>query len=149
MKTNIIITLLFAALFVGCQTYSEEDKNAFDKQISSYLTNKKIDCIRSNSGLYYNILNPGNGPFIRYQDSLTFTYKASLLNGKIVDNPQKEVQFAVKDLIASWKEMVLLLRPGAEVFMISPPQLAYGNHKLDAIPENSILQFEMKILGVK
>ncbi len=146
---RIILLLISTAVLVGCQTYSEEDKNAFDKEISAYLSKKKIDCTRSNSGLYYKILKPGDGQFIRYQDSLKFTYKASLLNGTIVDEPQKEVQFAVKDLIASWKEIALILKPGAEVFMISPPQLAYGNHKLDAIPENSILQFEMKILGVK
>ena len=149
MKKHTFFYLIPIILLVGCRTYSDDDKNAFDKQISAHLSKKNMDCIRSNSGLYYKILNPGEGQFVRYQDSLRFIYKASLLNGKVVDEPKKEVQFAVRDLIASWKEIALILKPGAEVFMISPPQLAYGNHKLDDIPENSILQFEMKILGVK
>lgn len=149
MNWKILNFFFLTALIFGCQTYSENDKASFDSQIKTYLTKKRIACIKSNSGLYYKIINPGEGAFIKYQDSLQFTYKASLLNGKIVDEQKEQVQFAVKDLIAAWKEIVLELKPGAEVFMIAPPQLAYGEYKLDSIPENSILQFEMKILGVK
>jgi FKBP-type peptidyl-prolyl cis-trans isomerase FkpA len=149
MKWHILTYLFMSAFLLGCQTYSEADKDSFDKEIKSYLSKKGISCIQSNSGLYYKIINPGIGDFIRYQDSIQFTYKASLLSGEIVDEEKELVQFAVKDLIAAWKEIALELKPGAEVFMVAPPQLAYGEYKLDSIPENSILQFEMKILAVK
>ena len=148
MKWNVLLIAIPLFLF-GCETYSESDKNAFDLEITSYLKKKNISCVRSNSGLHYKIINPGTGKNIRYQDSIEFKYKASLLKGKIVDEPKENAQYAVKDLIAAWKEIALELKPGAEVFMISPPQLAYGQYKLDAIPENSILQFELKILNVK
>jgi FKBP-type peptidyl-prolyl cis-trans isomerase FkpA len=149
MNWKIFNTIFLLTFIFGCQTYSESDKETFDSKIKSYLSQKGIACSKSNSGLHYKIINPGEGAFIKYQDSLQFTYKASLLNGKTVDEQKEQVQFAVKDLIAAWKEIVLELKPGAEVFMIAPPQLAYGEYKLDSIPENSILQFEMKILGVK
>ncbi len=149
MKWHILTYLFISVLLFGCQTYSESDKVNFDKEIKSYLAKKGVSCIQSNSGLHYKIITPGAGKFIRYQDSIQFTYKASLLSGKIVDEQKELVQFAVKDLIAAWKEIALELKPGAEVFMISPPQLAYGEYKLDSIPENSILQFEMKIFAVK
>ena len=148
MKNVVFILLLISSIF-ACKTYSDDDKKLFDSQIKSYLQKKHIHCQRTASGLYYNILKPGKGQNIQYQDVVQFSYKGYLLNGKIVDDEKKPVEFAVKDLIVAWKEIMLELKPGAEVFLVTPPQLAYGNHDLDDIPKNSTLIFEMKVVSVK
>lgn len=150
MKSKYLLSFLLLCLsLVGCQTYSEQDKDKFDKEIAAYLKKKNIDCEKSPSGLYYKIIEPGEGENIRFQDVVSFSYKGSFLNGEVFDNEKKPVEFEVKDLIGAWKEIMLELKPGAKAFLVAPPYLGYGDRKLDDIPANSILVFDMEIHGVK
>ena len=142
-----LIVLLFAV--TSCKTYTEKDKQTFDQQIKEYLAKKGIECTRSDSGLYYKILEPGEGENIRFQDVVSFSYKGSFLSGEVFDEEKKPIEFAVKDLIGAWKEIMLELKPGAKAFLIAPPHLGYGDRKLDDIPPNSILVYELEIEAVK
>lgn len=133
---------------VACETYSDEDIKSFDSQIKSYLKKHNIQCKYSASGLYYQIHSEGEGEFIQLTDSVSFTYKGTLLNGTVFDYQKKPVTFGVKDLIGGWKEIMMKLKPGGSVFLAIPPTLGYGDKDLDDIPKNSILLFEMKIEAV-
>lgn len=145
-----ILSLLFVLIAItSCKTYSEEDKKNFDQQIKDYLSKKGIECLRSDSGLYYKIIAPGEGENIRFQDVVSFSYKGTFLTGEVFDEEKKPVEFAVKDLIGAWKEIMLELKPGAKAFLIAPPHLGYGDRKLDDIPANSILVYELEIHNVK
>jgi FKBP-type peptidyl-prolyl cis-trans isomerase FkpA len=146
---KILVFLLITTLLLSCKTYSEEDKKNFDKEITTFLKEKEIDCQRSNSGLYFKILSEGEGKKIQYSDNVTFTYKGKLLNGTVFDNQKKPISFAVKDLIAGWKEIILKLKPGGKAYMVIPPSLGYGEHDLEKIPPNSILTFEMEIASAQ
>ena len=146
---NIFYLLLILITISACDTYSDEDRKSFDKQISEYLKKKKIQCEHSESGLYYHVYNPGKGETIQFTDIVSFTYKGTLTNGTVFDNQKNPISFAVKDLIAGWKEIMAKLKPGAKVFLAIPPSLGYGDHDLDKIPPNSILLFEMEIDCVK
>jgi FKBP-type peptidyl-prolyl cis-trans isomerase len=153
MKTHllkkIVFTLLTLFVLAGCRTYSDDDKQNFDKQINEYLKSKNIVCKRSDSGLYYKIIEQGSGNSIRFQDIVTFKYEGRLINGKMFDNQKEPIEFKVRDLIGAWKEIMLELKPGAKAFLVAPPQLGYGDHKLDDIPQNSILIYEIEITDVK
>lgn len=140
---------LIIFLFVSCSTYSEQEIQDFDSEISSYIKKNKLKFIKSSSGLYYHLKKNGEGKFILYTDSVTITYSGFLLNGKRIDFQKAPVKFAVRDLIAGWKEVLLMCKKGSEVQMILPPSIAYGDHKLDNIPQNSILKFDMKVWDVK
>lgn len=146
-KLLILFSLILG--LVSCKTYNDEDLESFDKQIKTYLDKKGIKCVKTDSGLYYKIIEPGEGDYILFQDVVSFTYKGSFLNGEVFDNQMQPVEFAVKDLIGAWKEVMLELKPGAKVFLVTPPSLGYGAHELDDIPPNSILVFEMEVKGVK
>jgi FKBP-type peptidyl-prolyl cis-trans isomerase FkpA len=144
----LLLSVLFLAV-TGCQTYSEKDKEGFDKEIKAYLDKKGIDCVKSPSGLYYKILEPGEGEYIQFQDVVSFSYKGYFLNGEVFDNEKKPVEFKVKDLIGAWKEIMLELKPGGKAFLVAPPHLGYGDRELDDIPANSILVFDMEVHEVK
>ncbi len=148
MKYFYIIIILTLSI-ISCKTYSEDDKKNFDEQIQAYLKKKKIECIRSESGLYYHIYKEGEGKKIQYSDNVSFTYKGQLLNGFLFDHQKKPISFAVKDLIQGWKEIIQKLKPGGSVFLVVPPSLGYGENDLDDIPPNSILVFEMEIKNVQ
>ena len=141
--------LFFTAILVGCKTYNEEEKQSFDGKIKTYLEKKGINCLRSDSGLYYTILEPGEGKNIQFEDIVSFSYTGSFINGQKFDQQKKPVEFAVKNLIGAWKEIMLELKSGAKVFLVAPPQLGYGEHELDDIPANSILVYEITVHGVK
>jgi FKBP-type peptidyl-prolyl cis-trans isomerase FkpA len=140
---------LIIFLFVSCSTYSEQEIQDFDSEISSYIKRNKLKFIKSSSGLYYHLKKNGEGKFIQYTDSVSITYTGFLLNGKRIDFQKNPVKFAVRDLIAGWKEVLLLCQKGSEIKMILPPTIAYGNNILDDIPQNSILKFDMKVWDVK
>lgn len=145
------LAFIAAGLFVfsSCTTYSEDQKDEFDSKIKAYLDKKDIKCERSSSGLYYKILNPGEGDLIRYKDRVSFIYTVSFLDGKIFEEQKEPIEFQVDELIGAWKEIMLRLRPGGKAYLVAPPQLGYGEHDLDDIPPNSILVFELEVVEVK
>lgn len=146
---KIVLTLLGLLFLAGCSTYSEEDKLSFDDQIENYLRENNKACERSSSGLYYSILEQGEGRKIKYGDRVSFTYKGELLDGTVFDNQSKPIEFDVDILIAAWKETMLMLNEGGKAFIVSPPHLGYGTHELEDIPPNSILVYTLKVELVK
>ena len=150
MNLKKLTFLLFIPILIAsCQTYNDQDKQQFDKKIQAYLKKKKISFTKSDSGLYYKILEPGNGEYIKFQDEVSFTYHGTLIDGTVFDDQKKPVSFKVRDLIAAWKEIMLELKPGAKAFLVAPPQLGYGDHQLDDIPQHSILIYNIEIKDVK
>ena len=136
----------FLLLILGaCSTYSDQELNDFDVQIEAYLKDKKIECERSESGLYYKIIKQGEGRKAQFKDVVSFTYRGELLNGLVFDEQIEPVEFKLEQLIACWKEVILELNEGGEAFIVSPPHLGYGDHKLEDIPQNSILAFQLII----
>lgn len=151
--TKHIFTLFLSTLLLivsGCKTYSEEDKKDFDKEIKSFIQKRGMIFKKSESGLYYRILNEGEGDFVKFTDEVSFTYKGTFLNGKVFDQQfeRKPVTFEVKDLIEGWKEGIMYLKKGGKAVLIVPPHLGYGDYELNAIPPNSILYFEIEVVDV-
>lgn len=143
------LLLSLVAVLSGCSTYSDEELSKFDEKIEAYLEKEGVVCERSESGLYFNILEEGEGDLIQFQDRVSFKYTGTLLDGSIFDNQQEPVEFNVADLIGAWKEIMLQIKKGAKVYLAAPPQLGYGSNALDDIPANSVLIYEMEILEVK
>jgi FKBP-type peptidyl-prolyl cis-trans isomerase len=146
---HISLLILFAVLS-ACSTYSEDDLKGFDEKIQDYLKTEKIECEKSSSGMYFKILEQGEGRKIQFTDRVVFKYKGELLDGTVFDDQREEaVEFDVKDLIGAWKEIMLDLNEGGKAYLVAPPNLGYGTHDLDDIPKNSILVFNMEVVEVK
>lgn len=146
---KLISLLIISATVLSCSTYNENELKSFDQQIKKYLDKKNIQCTKSSSGLYYKILEPGEGNLIKFTDHVSFTYKGEFLDGKVFDHETKPVEFEVRKLIGAWKEIMVELKPGGKAFLVAPPQLGYGDRQLDDIPANSILVYELEVHEVK
>ena len=148
MKYISLFTLLL--VFSACKTYSDDQLSKFDKQIQEYLKKENVECEKSSSGMYYNIIEQGEGKKIQFTDRVVFKYKGELLDGTVFDDQLEEaVEFNVKDLIGAWKEIMLELNEGGKAYLIAPPQLGYGTHDLEDIPKNSVLIFNIEVVEVK
>jgi FKBP-type peptidyl-prolyl cis-trans isomerase FkpA len=149
---KIIIVVIICSIITSCKTYSNEDHSNFDKKIQTYISKTKQNNFqKSESGLYFKIINEGKGNYIKLTDEVLFNYEGKLLNGKIFDGEHKKnpISFQMKDLIQGWKEGLMYLKPGGKIKLIVPPYLGYGDYKLDHIPPHSILYFDIEVIEVK
>ncbi len=147
---RLILALLSILILTACSTYSDEQLTEFDEEIQAYLEEQGKECERSESGLYFNIIDEGEGKKIQFNDVVAFKYKGELLDGEVFDeNLDEPVEFQVKVLIQAWKEVMLMLGEGGKAYLVCPPQLGYGDHDLDDIPPNSCLAFELEVVEVK
>lgn len=109
---------------------------------------------RTDSGLYYQITEPGNGPKATRGQKVSVHYRGSLLNGQIFDSSferEQPITFAVGtgQVIPGWDEGILLLSQGDKAAFIIPPQLAYGSQGAGGvIPPNASLIFEVELVKV-
>ncbi len=145
---KFLLIILPAALLFSCDSYSDEELNAFDAKIEKYLKRKNIECKKSASGLYYKILEEGEGDFIQFTDKVMVTYKGSFLSGETFDEQTEPIELKVSEQINAWKEIMLQLKKGSKAYMIAPPQLGYGGYEIEKVPPNSILVFELEVVDV-
>tara|TARA_B100000927_G_scaffold248716_1_gene212429 strand:+ start:32 stop:475 length:444 start_codon:yes stop_codon:yes gene_type:complete len=144
-----LLRLLLILILGACSTYSDEDLKGFDKTIREWIRQQNIQYKSTDSGLYYYFENKGQGQKIKYTDSVTVQFKGTLLDSTIFEIEKAPVTFAVNEVIIAWKEVLLMSERNAKIKIIVPPQLGYGNHKLDKIPQNSILLYEIEIIDIK
>lgn len=145
---NFLLVALSAAFLLSCDSYSDEELEGFDAQIEKYLKRKNIQCKKSASGLYYKILEEGEGDFIRFSDKVMVTYKGSFMSGETFDEQKEPIELGVSEQINAWKEIMLQLKKGSKAYMVAPPQLGYGGYKIEKVPPNSILIFELEVVDV-
>lgn len=146
---HLIPLFIALALTTSCKTYSDEDKKNFDKEITAYIEKNNLDCEKSSSGMYYKIIEQGDGDPIQFKDHVYFTYKGEFLDGEVFDEQKEPVDFNVDQLIGAWKEIMLKLNVGGKAFLIAPPHLGYGTHDLEDIPANSILVYNMEVTAIE
>lgn len=146
---KILAFLLLTISLVACKTYSEEDKVSFNKEITKIAKQKKWNITFSPSGLGIQLMNEGEGEELIQRGSIVkLSYKGQLKNGKVFDQtePGKPFESEIKGLIGGFQEALLGQKKGAKLRLIIPPHLGYGTDKLDKIPANSILIFELEVV---
>lgn len=150
MKT-IILSLVGLISLTACDTYNEDDLNSFDQQIKEYMKQNNLDYERSESGMYFSIVNEGDGEdYIRLTDNVTFTYRGSFITGEVfqIIKEQEALSFQVRELIVGWQEALSLLKNHGKINIIIPPHLGYGSKETGLIKPNSILVYELEVLDV-
>ena len=147
-RLNFLLFAAISVLLFSCGSYSDQELSEFDKKIGKYIKSNKLELEKSASGLYYKIIEEGEGDFIQFTDKVSVKYKGNLLGGKKFDEQTEPIEMAVTEQINAWKEIMLQLKKGSKAYMIVPPHLGYGEYTVDKIPSNSILVFELEIVDV-
>jgi FKBP-type peptidyl-prolyl cis-trans isomerase len=105
------------------------------------------------SGLQYLVLTAGDpkAPAAGPDDHVTVQYRGRLLNGTEFDSTYTRGKPGVirpSDAMTGWREALELMNPGAKWRVFVPPDLAYALRPPPAIPPNSLLIFDIEVLGI-
>jgi FKBP-type peptidyl-prolyl cis-trans isomerase len=120
--------------------------------ITQAIAENKTDAKQEHLGIYYTILNEGNGRQVSVNDTVVAYYKGSLLEDNLVfdETKDKPATFPLKRLIMGWQIGVPLCKVGGKIKIIIPSNLAYSIRTRAAkIPPNSILVFEIEVVDAR
>lgn len=137
------------------------------KIIDDYLAKNNIDAQKTESGVYYQILEEGTGPQPEVGDSVSVNYTGYTLEGVYFDSSDKTVaeehdmvtpgreygpiKFVLgkSRIIQGWHEGLAVLHEGAKAKLFIPSSLAYGpNGNGEKIKPNAVLAFDVELVDV-
>jgi len=140
---------LASELISNPTTQAEKDKNT----IINYVMDQGIEVQATPSGLYYQMIEAGEGTPAKWGDWVKVHYKGYTLDGKVFDTSYKKkkpFEFYIGNMIPGWNEGMELMRPGAKALFLIPSALAYGEKGFGkVIPPNTVLAFEVELLEVE
>lgn len=107
------------------------------------------------SGLYYKIIEKGNGTKAQKGKTVSVHYTGALDNGQVFDSSYKrnqpiEFSLGVGQVISGWDEGISLLNVGDKARFVIPPHLGYGSKGAGGvIPADAVLVFDVELKGIK
>lgn len=146
MKQILLIACLgLAFAWAGCNKEPQLDIDL--RIIQEYLEANNLTAESLESGLHYIIENPGQGEsHPALSSEITINYKGYLTNGNVFDERQNQT-FRLNQLIRGWQEGIPLIKPGGKIMLLIPSELGYGPTGVGSIPANSVLLFDIELLG--
>jgi FKBP-type peptidyl-prolyl cis-trans isomerase len=124
------------------------------ERIQNYIERKNLRMIESPTGLWYQIINEGEGDKFTDNDKVVIEYECSLLDGTKCYSSKalgpKEVILARSEMEQGLNEGLRMLKPGGEAIFILPSYLAYGmrgDGKM--IPSRAVIVYNVNILRAK
>lgn len=150
-ETDDLLLQMVTHLIATPSNQPEEQNNI----IVNYAIDNNYVLQPTRSGLYYQILEEGEGEQIKWGDYISAHYRGQFLDGKVFDSSyakDKPLQFYVGNTIDGWNEGLQRARVGTKMRLLIPSHLAYGeegvkiNENRYLVPPHSILQFEIEVL---
>ncbi len=152
-----ILSALVFTLFISCsidekkETEVKTDYTAENEQeITTYIEEHNLDAIKSATGLYYVIDEPGTGKQPTASSTVTVAYKGYYSNGFVFDESDPEgISFNLSQVIAGWTEGIAYFKEGGSGILLIPSHLGYGSFDYQGlIPGGSVLIFDIELISV-
>ena len=166
-KRSSLLQALFLFMAIGTLASCDKDepfdpikqRETDNRLILEYMAANNVDTsavTRTNSGLFYQLLEAGTGAKVESGDDVQVKYKGWYLNGTEFDsNYDSSAPFVLKvgaqQVIPGWDEGLQLMSEGEIARLYIPSRLAYGPKPGygSPIPANSVLIFDVEIVDIK
>lgn len=151
-RTEDAVTLQLSSYLISDpQNQAEREQN----EIIDYAISETIPLERDDRGVFYRVLEKGEGDLLAWGDYIKVHYKGYFLDGKVFDDTrirEKPLQFYIGNMIPGWNFGLQHIEPGGtiQLFVVSP--LAYAEKGLPnakggmLVPPNTPLVFEVEVL---
>lgn len=158
LKTSVLLGfVLMAVAFFACKKDAPYDSAAQleidDQIIAKYLVDSTVTMDKHNSGVYYNIIKPGEGVKVNETDTVFAKYSMKILKDSVLLSKSSDGKFifTLPGNFEGWKIGVSLIKEGGAIRLIVPSPLAYQQREVVSpkIPPNSILDITLEIISVK
>lgn len=145
-----LLLKLSAFLIAEPQTLADSSRN----HLVNYAIDKNLNVDRNPSGLFYKIINPGEGEPLQWGDRISAHYRGYFPDGKEFDSSYKRnkpITFYIGNMIDGWNEGLQMLRPGGRALFLVPSDLGYGEVGVQItddeylVPPNANLVFEVTV----
>ncbi len=159
---NIALAASIAVVVSSClkddtesKTYSAAEEKSLREAYLQDLIDEDYDIDTTASGVYYVVLDEGEGEYAQPGDSLTVGYAGYLVGGTMFDasayhNAEGKFGFVlgVDSMIVGWNEGMKLMNEGSRLQLIIPSELAYGEKGHLSIPPYQTLIFVVKLFDI-
>ena len=154
LKYLAFICLMVIAALSSCKQdkgISAEEQLAADEiRIKDFIAKNNIPALRHQSGLYYQIIEPGTGSLVYTANTkIRAKYTLRLLNGNTIPQPSEPIDFTLGGVIPGWQIGIPLIQKGGKIRLIVPSGYAYGAQSQNGIPSNSILDFDIELVDAQ
>ena len=123
------------------------------KQIEAYVQLKKLELIKTQTGLQYHIYNDLEGETIKKEQTAVVKYTVTLLNGTVCYSTKDGVEeFIVeKDYVESGlHEGIGFMSVGDKAIIIIPSHLGHGlAGDLKKVPFRSTIVYDIELVAIK
>jgi len=108
--------------------------------------------VKTESGLVYRTLEPGQGASPAATDTVKVHYHGTLTDGTVFDSSRdrgQPVEFPLNQVIPCWTEGVQKMKVGEKAQLVCPSDIAYGDEGRPGIPPGATLVFEVELIGIQ
>jgi len=128
-------------------------ESAEQPQIQAFIAKDSVPFNKDSSGVYYHISAPGTGLMASVYSTLFFTFKATLLDGTIIDSSNTTIQQPIATAIPAIQDMAEYFKIGTKIQLIVPSSLAYSCQGFTSdsitIAPNSVLFYNLNITNIQ
>lgn len=126
--------------------YSEQN----EQEINEYLNRNNLVSEKSETGLHYIILNPGEGIQANKDSNVTVVYKGYFLDETVYEEgPAEGLTEDLSAFIEGFGEGMTYFKEGGDGTLFIPAHLGYGNRGyLKGISASTVLVFDIQLVSV-
>ena len=168
MKKNRIFIFILFCSFLSCVKQSPQlpsnKGNTSDENVAALLViNQKLALredsilakfvpkstgyIKSDLGFWYKIYPSTGGTLIKDKEKCQFAYQLTSLDGKVMEQTNKQIVIGKKQIVVGLEEGIKLLHKGDSATFIIPWYLGYGmKGNKSVVPPYTSLIYHIKVM---
>ncbi len=131
----------------GCQPVPVASE---ETQLIAYCNTNGITYTKHPSGLFYQIINQGSGPYATTSSTVSAVYTGKHLDNTVFEATANPISFVLSGVIDGWKIGIPLIQKGGRIKLIIPSALAYScTGSAPTIKANEPLFFDVTVSDIK